>query len=187
MCLAAWIQHGSGRLDFRNSPTLHADPFMEHTLVSLCVHLGREGELVRGREAMAGDRPAAAIVVLGLACMALICLLADRRSFGDTPGVSQPTALSLAKPAAAPDATHFRNTQAVSQRDCKALPREPASGSSPPLDYLLTTAYSYTPYQTRAFLKSFRAHNQAARIVMLVSPGQARLEVPQQAGCNSWW
>ncbi|KAK9834876.1 hypothetical protein WJX81_005701 [Elliptochloris bilobata] len=76
----------------------------------------------------------------------------------------------------APAADPFINTQAVSQQDCKLELLPPhlatAEGASKPADYVLTTAVGYTPYQTRAFLKTFRRHNQEARIVVLVAPDQ---------------
>lgn len=72
--------------------------------------------------------------------------------------------------------SHFVNTQTVSLHDCKRelLPPHLTSieSTKEPVDYVLTTAYGYTPHVIRAFLKTFRKHNQAARIVILVNPDQ---------------
>ena len=36
----------------------------------------------------------------------------------------------------------------------------------------MTAASWYSPYKTRTFLRTFRGHNQAARILMFVDPIQ---------------
>ena len=70
-------------------------------------------------------------------------------------------------------------TAAVSLRDCKRkqLPEYLQAGAADvaqPADYLLTTAVGYKPYEMRAFLTTFRRHNQAARVIVLVAPDQVR-------------
>ena len=83
-------------------------------------------------------------------------------------------------PQTAPAEDTFRNTQAVSRRDCKHELQPPhlqegsAKSAKTGVDYVFTTAVGYTPYQTRAFLKTFRKHNQVARIIVLVTPNQVR-------------
>ena len=80
---------------------------------------------------------------------------------------------------AAASAEHFANVSPVSRQECKRglLPAHVAkeAGDKQPADYVLSTAYGYSPYQMRAFFKTFRRHNQAARILVLVSPEQVRL------------
>ena len=70
-------------------------------------------------------------------------------------------------------------TAAVSLRDCRheqlpAYLQTGAAVAAKPADYLLTTAVGYKPYEMRAFLTTFRRHNQAARVVVLVAPEQVR-------------
>ena len=70
-------------------------------------------------------------------------------------------------------------TAAVTTRDCRReqLPLYLQTGAAvtdKPADYLLTTAVGYKPYEIRAFLTTFRRHNQAARAVVLVAPEQVR-------------
>ena len=83
-------------------------------------------------------------------------------------------------PQPAPAQDPFINTQAVSRQDCKREPQPPhlqlgsAKSAKKQVDYVFTTAVNYSPYQTRAFLKTFRKHNQEARIVVLVAPDQVR-------------
>ena len=71
----------------------------------------------------------------------------------------------------------------VSLQDCKReqLPAYLYSGGATdaePVDFLLATAAGYKPYDMRAFLATFRKHNQAARVVMFVSPTQVRALIP---------
>ena len=67
----------------------------------------------------------------------------------------------------------------VSLQDCKreqlpAYLHSAGATDGEPVDYLLATAAGYKPYDMRAFLATFRKHNQAARIVIFVSPTQVR-------------
>ena len=68
-------------------------------------------------------------------------------------------------------------TRPVTLQDCRQeqLPAHLLGGGATdtePTDYVLTAATDYKPYVMRAFLNSFRRHNDAARIVVLVSPNQ---------------
>lgn len=47
-----------------------------------------------------------------------------------------------------------------------------AAAATEPADVLMTAASWYSPYKTRTFLRTFREHNQAARILMFVDPIQ---------------
>ena len=47
-----------------------------------------------------------------------------------------------------------------------------AAAATEPADFLMTAASWYSPYKTRTFLRTFRKHNQAARILMFVDPIQ---------------
>ena len=70
-------------------------------------------------------------------------------------------------------------TTAVSLRDCRheQLPdymQPGAAAAAEPVDYLLTVAVSYRPGEMRALFNTFRRHNQAARLIVLVGPDQVR-------------
>ena len=81
-------------------------------------------------------------------------------------------------------------TAAVSLQDCRRgqLPeylQAGAAAAAEPADYLLTTAVGYKPYEIRAFLTTFRRHNQAARAVVLVAPEQVRRRPACQTATSS--
>ena len=68
-------------------------------------------------------------------------------------------------------------TEAVSVRDCgrDQLPRHLREDApTKPADFMMTTGYGYKPYQTRAFLTTFRRHNRDARVLIFVSPENVR-------------
>ena len=73
-------------------------------------------------------------------------------------------------------AHHQPVVEPVSHRDCplqplRALQQAPGL-AGPPADLLLAAAFNNEPHAARAFLSTFRQHNQAARLILLVFPAQ---------------
>ena len=73
-------------------------------------------------------------------------------------------------------AHHQPLVEPVSHRDCplqplRALQQAPGPAGLP-ADVLMAAAFSYEPHMARAFLSTFRQHNQAARLILLVFPAQ---------------
>ena len=92
-------------------------------------------------------------------------------------GSGSPQADELVQRLATPrHARHHALVEPVSHRDCPLQPlralQQAAGRAGPPVDVLIVAAFSYEPHTARAFLSTFRRHNQAARLILLVFPVQ---------------
>lgn len=69
--------------------------------------------------------------------------------------------------------------KSVSVQDCKhvqlPLHLTSATTAAEPADYLFTAASGFTPYITRPLLRTFRQHNQAARVLVFLDGAQVRI------------
>ena len=117
----------------------------------------------------------------------MCCNLSFAVSYGDADADLEGTAKSAVGTlhSRRPPAPH-KITEAVSARDCRRdqLPRHlRETVPTEPMDFLMTTGYGYKPYNTRAFLSTFRRHNREARVVVLLAPDQVR---PVAVAADAW-
>lgn len=75
-------------------------------------------------------------------------------------------------------AHHQPLVEPVSHRDCPLQPLRALQQAPGPaglqVDVLIAAAFNYEPHTARAFLSTFRRHNQAARLILLVFPAQVQ-------------
>lgn len=122
----------------------------------------------------------------GAACLSFLCVCVHSQIVASADVAAQVSELPAAHRSLGKHHAYAHPhsiTHPVSLQDCKReqLPAYLYSGGATdaePVDFLLATAAGYRPYDMRAFLATFRKHNQAARVVMFVSPTQVRALVP---------